>query len=111
MLGDGSSGISGERVGVPRRSTLRGHHVIAGLLLAAAVACSGAGGAVGSASISTAQTVLDLSDAVVGLQQREAEMQLQLDSLQRTVARQDTLIVRLSAAAGVAVPAPAYGTP
>jgi predicted membrane-bound mannosyltransferase len=68
------------------------------------VACNG-GGVVGSASINTAQTVLDLSDAVVGLQQRESEMQLQLDSLQRTVARQDTLIIRLSQASGVALPA------
>ena len=58
-------------------------------------------GGVGSASLNTAQTVMDLTDAVVGLQQREAEMQLQLDSLQRTVARQDTLITRLSAVAGV----------
>ena len=57
-------------------------------------------GGVGTASLNTAQTVLDLTDAVVGLQQREAEMQLQLDSLQRTLARQDTLITRLSAAAG-----------
>jgi hypothetical protein len=75
------------------------------------VACSGTGAGMGSASINTAQTVLDLSDAVVGLQQRDAEMQLQLDSLQRTVARQDTLIVRLSAAAGIPMPARPYSVP
>jgi hypothetical protein len=85
--------------------------VVAVGFISTGAACNGAGNGVGSASINTAQTVLDLSDAVVGLQQREAEMQLQLDSLQRTVARQDTLIVRLSAAAGVSVPAQVYGVP
>ena len=74
------------------------------------LACNG-GGAVGSASINTAQTVLDLTDAVVGLQQREGEMQTQLDSLQRMVARQDTLITRLSAAAGIPVPARPFSVP
>ena len=76
------------------RSTL-----VVAIVLLLPPACNAGG--VGSASLNTAQTVLDLTDAVVGLQQREAEMQMQLDSLQRTVARQDTLITRLSAAAGM----------
>jgi len=38
-------------------------------------------------------------------------MQTQLDSLQRMVARQDTLITRLSAAAGIPVPARPFSVP
>jgi hypothetical protein len=43
------------------------------------------------------QTVLDLGDAVNALRQESALLQEQVDSLRTQVARQDTLIRRLTA--------------
>lgn len=55
-----------------------------------------------TANVSLGQTVLEIGDAVRELQQETAVMQDQVDSLVKVVARQDTLIRRLS---GIA-PAP-----
>jgi hypothetical protein len=77
--------------------------------LAAVVAAGCRGGGIANADMNTGQTIIELTDAVSALQQRNAEMQGQIDSLGRALARQDTLITRLAAAGGVAVPPPTGG--
>jgi hypothetical protein len=52
------------------------------------------------------QAFMELSDAINQLRQDNALLQAQVDSLRDVVARQDTLIRRLAATAGVAVPQP-----
>lgn len=51
-----------------------------------------------------AQDIVNLGDAVTSLQQENASLQTQLDSLQRVVARQDTLLRQLAGMAGMPVP-------
>ncbi|HEU4564790.1 MAG TPA: hypothetical protein VFS05_09085 [Gemmatimonadaceae bacterium] len=50
-----------------------------------------------------AQDIVNLGDAVTSLQQENAVLQTQLDSLQRVVARQDTLLRQIAGLAGVPV--------
>ncbi len=82
--------------------------LLASLAAVAAAGCRGGGG-IANADMNTGQTIIELTDAVTSLQQRNAEMQGQIDSLQRALARQDTLVTRLAAAGGVAVPPPIGG--
>jgi hypothetical protein len=90
---------------MPRPRTLA---LLAALALGVAAGCRGGGG-IANADMNTGQTIIELTDAVTSLQQRNAEMQGQIDSLQRALARQDTVITRLAAVSGVAVPPPIGG--
>ena len=77
-------------------------------ILAATVLGLGAAGCVASpsAEIAQAELLLDISDAVNALRSENASLQDQVDLLEATVARQDTLLRRLAAVNGVAVPSP-----
>jgi capsid protein len=57
-----------------------------------------------SADLALGQTMIELTDAVSGLQQDNALLQAQIDSLRDAVARQDTLVRRLANMAGMPVP-------
>lgn len=50
------------------------------------------------------QMITDMSDAIAELQQENAAMQMQLDSIRTVTARQDTLIARIAAVTGVPIP-------
>lgn len=54
--------------------------------------------------LTTGEAIVGLSDAIAGLREESAMLQDQLDSLRGIVARQDTTIARLAAAAGVPLP-------
>ena len=51
--------------------------------------------------ISTGEMFVEISDALNIIRQENAMLQAQLDSLREVVARQDTLLGRVAAAAGV----------
>lgn len=73
--------------------------VVAGL--AALAAC---GAPVIGGDTTLGETVLDMSDALVAVREETALLQAQVDSLREQVARQDTLLRRLSAMAGISGP-------
>lgn len=56
------------------------------------------------AQADAAQVITELADAIGELQQNNAVLQDQVDSLKLVVARQDTMIARLAAVTGVPVP-------
>lgn len=56
------------------------------------------------AQADAAQVITELADAIGELQQNNAMLQDQVDSLKLIVARQDTMIARLAAVTGVPVP-------
>lgn len=53
------------------------------------------------APVHTGQALIELSDAINDVRQESAVLQEQIDSLRLVVARQDTLVMRLAAIAGV----------
>ena len=56
------------------------------------------------AQADAAQLITEMSEAIAQLQQDNAALQTQMDSLRIVVARQDTLIARLAAVTGVPLP-------
>lgn len=66
--------------------------------LAALAAC---GGPVTSGDTTLAETIIDMSDALVSVREETALLQAQVDSLREQVARQDTVLRRLSSMAGI----------
>jgi hypothetical protein len=66
--------------------------------LAALVACQGP---MTSGDTTLAETIIDMSDALVSVREETALLQAQVDSLREQVARQDTVLRRLSAMAGI----------
>jgi prefoldin subunit 5 len=54
--------------------------------------------------VGTAQTIVEMGEAVNALQQETAAMQAQVDSLSAVVARQDTVIRQIAGMAGVPLP-------
>lgn len=51
--------------------------------------------------IALGETILQMSDAITLLRQESAQLQDEIDSLRIALARQDTVLRRLSAAAGI----------
>ena len=68
------------------------------LALAALAACSGP---VTTGDTTLAETVIDMSDALIAVRDETALLQAQVDSLREQVARQDTLLRRLASMAGL----------
>ena len=66
--------------------------------LAALAAC---GGPVTAGDTTLAETIIDMSDALVSVREETALLQAQVDSLREQVARQDTVLRRLSSMAGI----------
>jgi hypothetical protein len=52
----------------------------------------------------TQQALIEVSDALTDLREVDAALQLQVDSLSRVVARQDSLLRQIANLAGVSVP-------
>jgi hypothetical protein len=57
-----------------------------------------------SGDTTLAETVIDMSDALVAVREETALLQAQVDSLREQMARQDTLVRRLAAMAGISGP-------
>ena len=68
------------------------------LLLAASGACTAPAT---PGDVSTGEMFVEISDALNAIRQDNAMLQAQVDSLREVVARQDTLLGRVAAAAGV----------
>ena len=58
------------------------------------------------ADVNTAQQLVDIADAMNALRQDNAILQDQMDSLRAATARQDTIIARLAAQAGISIASP-----
>ena len=71
------------------------------MLVVALVAIGACGGPVTSGDTTLAETLIDMSDALVAVREETALLQSQVDSLREQVARQDTVLRRLSAMAGI----------
>jgi len=68
------------------------------LALAALAACSGP---VTTGDTTLAETVIDMSDALIAVRDETALLQAQVDSLRDQMARQDTILRRLASMAGL----------
>lgn len=66
--------------------------------LGALVAC---GTPLTTGDTTLAETVIDMSDALMAVREETAMLQAQVDSLREQMARQDTVLRRLSAMAGL----------
>jgi hypothetical protein len=71
------------------------------MLVVALVAAGACGGPVTTGDTTLAETLIDMSDALVAVRDETALLQAQVDSLREQVARQDTVLRRLSAMAGI----------
>jgi hypothetical protein len=59
-----------------------------------------------SGDTTVAETLIDMSDALVALREETALLQAQVDSLREQMARQDTVLRRLASMAGVSLSGP-----
>jgi ATP-dependent protease Clp ATPase subunit len=76
-------------------------------LLVVALATLGAcGGPLTSGDTTLAETLIDMSDALIAVRDETALLQAQVDSLREHVARQDTILRRLASVAGMPLPGP-----
>ena len=71
------------------------------MLVVALVAAGACGGPVTTGDTTLAETLIDMSDALVAVRDETALLQAQVDSLREQVARQDTVVRRLAAMAGI----------
>ena len=55
-------------------------------------------------SVSTGETLLEMTQVIEGLRDENVYLQSQVDSLREAVARQDTLLTRLAATNGLVLP-------
>ena len=71
------------------------------MLVVALVASGACGGPVTTGDTTLAETLIDMSDALVAVRDETALLQAQVDSLREQMARQDTVVRRLAAMAGI----------
>ena len=71
------------------------------ILVVALFATGACGGPLTSGDTTLAETLIDMSDALVAVREETALLQAQVDSLREQMARQDTIVRRLAAMAGV----------
>lgn len=64
-------------------------------------AVAGCGGPLTTGDTTLAEAVIDMSDALVAVREETALLQAQVDSLREQMARQDTMVRRLAAMAGL----------
>lgn len=76
------------------------------LVIAVAAAIAGCGDLQPTGDVTLAETLLDMSDALVAVREETALLQAQVDSLREQMARQDTLLRRLASMAGMPLPGP-----
>jgi hypothetical protein len=70
-------------------------------LVVGLIAFAGCGGPMTSGDTTLAETIIDMSDALISVREETALLQAQVDSLREQVARQDTVLRRLSSMAGI----------
>jgi hypothetical protein len=76
-------------------------------LLVVALASLGAcGGPRTTGDATLAETLIDMSDALVAVREETALLQAQVDSLREQMARQDTVLRRLASMAGMPLSGP-----
>jgi uncharacterized coiled-coil protein SlyX len=63
-------------------------------------------GPVTTGDTTLAETLIEMSDALVAVREETALLQAQVDSLREQVARQDTVLRRLASMAGIPLPGP-----
>jgi hypothetical protein len=63
-------------------------------------------GPVTTGDTTLAETLIEMSDALVAVREETALLQAQVDSLREQVARQDTVLRRLASMAGMPLPGP-----
>ena len=71
------------------------------IFVVALVAAGACGGPVTTGDTTLAETLIDMSDALVAVREETALLQAQVDSLREQMARQDTVVRRLAAMAGI----------
>ena len=71
------------------------------MLVIAVFAAGACGGPVTTGDTTLAETLIDMGDALVAVREETALLQAQVDSLREQVARQDTVVRRLAAMAGI----------
>lgn len=76
------------------------------LLVVALGTLAACGGALTTGDTTLAETLIDMSDALVAVREETALLQAQVDSLREQMARQDTVLRRLASAAGMPLSGP-----
>jgi hypothetical protein len=76
------------------------------VIVVALAALSACGGPVTTGETTLAETLIDMSDALVAVREETALLQAQVDSLRGELARQDTVLRRLASMAGMPMPGP-----
>jgi hypothetical protein len=71
------------------------------MLVVALFAAGACGGPVTTGDTTLAETLIDMGDALVAVREETALLQAQVDSLREQIARQDTVVRRLAAMAGM----------
>lgn len=71
------------------------------IVVIALTALGACGGPPITGETTLAETLIDMSDALVAVREETALLQAQVDSLREQVARQDTLVRRLASMAGL----------
>ncbi|MDQ4079842.1 MAG: hypothetical protein M3125_03715 [Gemmatimonadota bacterium] len=69
-------------------------------------AFGGCGDVQRAGEVTLAETLIEMSDALVALREESAMLQAQVDSLREHVARQDTVVRRLASMAGLPLQGP-----
>jgi hypothetical protein len=76
------------------------------LLVVALTSLGACGGPRTTGDTTLAETLIDMSDALVAVREETALLQAQVDSLREQMARQDTVLRRLASTAGMPLLAP-----
>ena len=76
--------------------------ILRGIVVVGLSAVAACGGPLTTGDTTLAETVIDMSDALVAVREETALLQAQVDSLREQMARQDTVVRRLAAMAGIA---------
>ena len=71
------------------------------IVVIALTALTACGGPAITGETTLAETLIDMSDALVAVREETALLQAQVDSLREQMARQDTVVRRLAAMAGL----------
>lgn len=80
--------------------------IVRRILVVALASLAACGGPLTSGDTTLAETLIDMTDALVAVREETALLQVQVDSLREQVARQDTVLRRLASMAGMPLPGP-----
>jgi hypothetical protein len=80
--------------------------IVRRLFVVALAALGACGGPLTTGETTLAETVIDMSDALMAVREETALLQAQVDSLREQMARQDTVLRRLASMAGMPLSGP-----